>query len=137
MEGARNQISGVDDTRADSASHPTREGHGPTEEGNKRNRTPSRAALVAASPREELGGKGVNESGRGGGSLPGSLAGGLRTCGDASRERLRLETLTETLRQTLRVARGQVLDEYVIEDRARNGAQAVAYALEAFEDEDI
>lgn len=58
----------------------------------------------------------------------------LHTCGD-SREVLRLDLLLRTLREALRVARGQVLTDEVIEQRARNAAQAVDYALAAFDDE--
>lgn len=57
-------------------------------------------------------------------------------CGDSSREQLRLETIAEAIRKTLRVTRNEVLTEEVIDERARNGAMAVAYALAAFEDQD-
>jgi len=59
----------------------------------------------------------------------------LRTCGDSSREVLRLDLLVRTLREALQVARGEVLTDEVIEQRARNAAQAVGYAMAAFDDE--
>jgi len=61
---------------------------------------------------------------------------GRRTCGDSSREVLRLDLLVRTLRETLQVARGQVLTDAVIEQRARNAAQAVDYAMAAFDDDE-
>jgi hypothetical protein len=101
-------------------------------------------------------GKGVNESRRGGGALPGSLAGAFATyqridhrglyaeslanvaerTNRASREVLRLDLLVRTIRETLQVARGQVLTDAVIEQRARNAAQAVDYAMAAFDDDE-
>jgi len=125
----RNQIPGVDDTRPTSASHSsgarTTLPSAPSEE-NNRNRTPSRAALVAASSRG-FDGKGVN--GRAS-VLPGSLAGGIAT--DAAL----LDLIADTVREMLQRRRGEVLTDALIEDRARNAAMAVAHVLDVALDED-